>query len=95
MDANPHAHEAENEQGPPRFVTGGNATQLRRRSQFNMPRQLHRQEKKHIKAAIQQKLDIVHVRGQQGLRLTEVIFWQIYVYTCLYLVHEEKGASTK
>ena len=42
MDANPHAHEAENERPPPRFATGGNATQLRRRSQFNMPRQLHR-----------------------------------------------------
>ena len=42
MDANPHAHEAENEQGPPRFATGGNATQLRRRSQYNMPPQLHR-----------------------------------------------------
>ena len=43
MDANnPHAHEAENEQGPPRFATGGNATQLRRRSQYNMPPRLHR-----------------------------------------------------
>ena len=42
MDNNPHAHEAENEQGPPRFATGGNATQLRRRSQYNMPHQLHR-----------------------------------------------------
>ena len=41
MDNNPHAHEAENEQGPPRFATGGNATPLRRRGQYNMPRQLH------------------------------------------------------
>ena len=42
MDNNPHAHEAENERPLPRFATGGNATQLRRRSQYNMPHQLHR-----------------------------------------------------
>ena len=42
MDVDPHAHEAENERPPPRFATGGNATQLRRRSQYNMPPQLHR-----------------------------------------------------
>lgn len=42
MDTNPHAHEAENEQGPPRFATGGNRTPLRRRGQYNMHRQIHR-----------------------------------------------------
>ena len=42
MEENPHAHEAENEQRPPRFATGGNSTPLRRRGQYNMHRQLHR-----------------------------------------------------